>query len=363
MKIIHTADIHLGSAFQGLSLQKAQIRQTELLDGFRRLCVFAKENGVAAVLLVGDLFDEKHVVKSLIQQTLSFIRDAAPVAFFYVSGNHDEGFEGYEPLPENFYTFAGGWKSYDIGENILVTGLDTRQFGMENFTSLRLNPDKYNFLLLHGERTDSANANSAYAIPLGILKNQPIDYLALGHYHQPDLQTLPVGVRGVMRYCGCLEGRGFDEIGECGGRGFFLLDIQNKRLQSEKFYSVATRESRLARVDISACQTYFDVENAVLIQTKDIPQKDPVKIVLCGSYRSGLKKDVALLATRLQERFFHLRIKDESRLAIDPKDFTNDMSQRGEFVREAYAQPMSEEQRSEILEVGLKALAGETIDL
>jgi hypothetical protein len=70
-----------------------------------------------------------------------------------------------------------------------------------------------------------------------------------------------------------------------------------------------------------------------------------------------------LLATRLQERFFHLRIKDESRLAIDPKDFTNDMSQRGEFVREAYAQPMSEEQRSEILEVGLKALAGETIDL
>ncbi len=363
MKIIHTADMHLGSAFQGLSPQKAQIRQTELLDGFRRLCVFAKENGVAAVLLVGDLFDEKHVVKSLIEQTLSFIRAAAPVAFFYVSGNHDEGFEGYDDLPENFYTFTGGWKSYDIGENILITGMDTRQFGMENFTALRLNPDKYNILLLHGERTDSANASSLYAIPLGILKNQPIDYLALGHYHQPDLQALPVGVRGVMRYCGCLEGRGFDEIAECGGRGFFLLDIQNKRLQGEKFYSVATRESRLARVDISQCQTYFDVENAILTQTKDIPQKDAVKIVLCGGYRSGLKKDLPLLFARLQERFFHLRIKDESRLAITPTDFANDISPRGEFVREAYAYPMSEEQRSEILEVGLKALAGEAIDL
>jgi hypothetical protein len=105
------------------------------------------------------------------------------------------------------------------------------------------------------------------------------------------------------------------------------------------------------------------VENAVLTQTKDIPQKDAVKIVLCGGYRSGLKKDLPLLFARLQERFFHLRIKDESRLAINPTDFANDISQRGEFVREAYAYPMSEEQRSEILEVGLKALAGEAIDL
>jgi hypothetical protein len=54
---------------------------------------------------------------------------------------------------------------------------------------------------------------------------------------------------------------------------------------------------------------------------------------------------------------------DESQVFIDYAQYKNDLSERGEFVREVGRYQMSEEERSEILEVGLKALAGEEIDL
>ena len=57
MRLIHTGDIHIGSALALLPQEKAKLRQTEILDGFRRLSVFARENAVAAVLIAGDLLD------------------------------------------------------------------------------------------------------------------------------------------------------------------------------------------------------------------------------------------------------------------------------------------------------------------
>ena len=88
-----------------------------------------------------------------------------------------------------------------------------------------------------------------------------------------------------------------------------------------------------------------------------------VKLVLFGNHEVGLRKDVALLSTRLSSQFFHVKVVDESRVRIDYQRYKNDLSERGEFVREVGRYALSEEDRAEILDVGLKALAGEDIDL
>jgi uncharacterized heparinase superfamily protein len=88
-----------------------------------------------------------------------------------------------------------------------------------------------------------------------------------------------------------------------------------------------------------------------------------VKIILKGRHCVGLRKDVTLLAARIAQYFFHVKIVDESRIYIDYTAFQNDLSERGEFVREVARYEMNEEDRAEILDVGLKALAGEDIDL
>ncbi|MBQ8429606.1 MAG: DNA repair exonuclease [Clostridia bacterium] len=358
MKIIHTGDVHLGSAFGGLSKDRASIRQAELLDGFRRLCAYAKESGVTAALIAGDLFDGEKTSQALCREALTAIEQAQPVCFFYVSGNHDEGI-ALQEKPSNLYLFSQNrsWASYDLPENITVTGIDGKYLTSEKYGQLCLRAERFNIVMMHG---DIHCADGADGISLPHLQNRNVDYLALGHIHIPNLQAERLDGRGKYRYCGCLEGRGFDEVGK---RGFFLLDIQNGKIVKEEFLTFSRREIVERAVDISVCRTYYDVENCVLNALIGARREDTVKVILRGRHLAGLKKDISLLTARLSQNFFHVKVVDEAKIIIDHTAFENDLSERGEFVREVGRYAMSEEERAEILDVGLKALAGEEIDL
>lgn len=359
MKIIHTGDIHLGAAMKNLPHEKANQRKAEILDGFGRLCTYARENGVSAVLIAGDLFDETAISSSLKNQVLSLIAAAKPTVFFYVSGNHDEGLL-LENLPDNFYTFSQNrsWQAYALGENVTVTGMDTAYFSLHNFSALALNPDTFNIVLLHGNLGGDTNAKEY--LPLAYFQNKYIDYLALGHIHAADTTAKRLDARGRYRYCGCPEGRGFDETGK---KGFFLIEIQNGLLVQEKFLTFARREIVEKYVDISRCNTYLDLENAALEALKNEHKDNVIKLVLCGNYTAGLQKNTQLLATRLSERFFFVKTYDESRLFLNPDEYKNDCTERGEFIREVGRYGLNGTLRDEILEIGLKALAGEDIDV
>lgn len=354
MKIIHTGDVHIGSAMQNLPREKAAVRKTEILEGFRRLCMYAQENGVAAVLIAGDLFDGNFVPKELKREVFAAMQSAQPVCFFYVSGNHDDGFTPDGQLPNNLYVFnqRRGFNSYDLPENVTITGIDLKNLTPDQYAYLSLRQERFNILLLHGEIGGE--------IALERLQNRGVDYLALGHIHQPTAVAAQLDGRGRFRYCGCLEGRGFDE---CGKRGFFLLELENGRLTGEKFLSLAKREICLRAVDISACESYYEMERGILEALADVRADDCLKLLLCGQYKPQLRKDLSLLNTRLSEKFFFVKIVDESRLFIDYAQYQNDLTDRGEFIREVGRYELSPEEREEILEVGLKALAGQEIDL
>ncbi len=359
MKIIHTGDIHIGSAFQNLPREKERLRKAEILDGFRRICAYAKEDAVAAVLLAGDLFEENEVASDLKREVLCCIEQAKPVLFFYVTGNHDEGIL-LDNAPDNFLRFCQNhtWASYALGEEITVTGMDYADFSPRNFSALALSPDTYNIVLLHGDINGAQGGKDS--LPLGYLQNKYIDYLALGHIHGADVTAKRLDSRGRYRYCGCPEGRGFDELGK---KGFFLLEIERGALIEEKFYTFARREVVEKRVDISACNSYADIENTAFACLQEQSRENVVKLVLCGTYKEGMRKETALLASRLCERFFHAKVADESRLFIDPNSFMNDCTERGEFIREVQRYEIEPSLKDEILEVGLKALAGEEIEL
>jgi DNA repair exonuclease SbcCD nuclease subunit len=263
--------------------------------------------------------------------------------------------------PSNLYVFseAHSWQSYALADNVTVTGLDTKNLRESCYGELSLDKNTFNVVMMHGE-VMAAKTEKKEQISLQRLQHKHIDYLALGHIHKHTYTAEKLDSRGVWRYCGCMEGRGFDE---CGRRGAFELEIQNGQLTSQRFLSFAKRMFTEVEVDISACRSYYDVEQTALAALANEPRENAVKIVLCGRHVADLKKEVALLQQRFCEWFFFARVEDCSRIFVDPKQFENDLTARGEFVREVGRYEMNEEMRLEILEIGLKALAGEEIDL
>ena len=58
MKLIHTADLHLGSRMESkFPPDKAKRRRTELRDSFARMIDRAKELHAEIILIAGDAFD------------------------------------------------------------------------------------------------------------------------------------------------------------------------------------------------------------------------------------------------------------------------------------------------------------------
>lgn len=348
MKIIHTGDIHIGSAFAGLTREKSALRRAEILECFCKLCAYAKQSGVEAVLIAGDLFDSVSLYDGVKKEVFTAMANASPVRFFYSAGNHDYDERVFTLAPENFYTLSD-FERYSLSDKVVVSGCSLSRL---QFSRFPFEKNAYNIFLLHGDLGTE--------IPLSAVQDRGIDYLALGHIHKPTTVKERLDGRGFYRYCGCLEGRGFDEVG---ARGFFLLDVVDGKLKDEKFLSFGKRTVRCKEADISACKGYMDLERAVENAVRGIPESDFVKVVLTGSFLPTLKKDVALLSAKLSQRFFFARVEDKSKLFIDYRDYEKDLTERGEFVREVGKYEMNADLRAEILEVGLKALSGEEIDL
>ncbi|MDY5983653.1 MAG: metallophosphoesterase family protein [Anaeroplasma sp.] len=351
MQIIHTADLHLDSRLEtNLDPVKAKERKRELLLSFDNLINYAKNNNVEAILISGDLFDRPKISAKTREYILGIIEDAPMIQFLFIYGNHDFNMFQEHPmgLPSNLHIFKDKWETISF-KNVDITGISGEGISPALYDNLCLNRSKKNIVMLHGDIT---NLNS---IPLSMLKERNIDYLALGHLHK--YQRGKLDDRGIWVYPGCLEGRGFDEEGP---KGFVLLDITDSSIES-KFIPFSKRILHDIKVDITNCDSWVEIRRNVTLKLTDIPQSDMIRIRLVGEYDLSLIKQNELLERSLNQQYYFARVSDESRLRINPKEYENDISLKGEFIRNVLASKLSEDDKNRIIEYGIKALMKEEI--
>ena len=356
MKIIHCSDIHLDSKMEAnLSSQQASERNAEVCATFSRMVGYAEENQVDAVLIAGDLFDTRRASARTAGFVLDRIRRAAQIDFHYLRGNHDEAdpFAGLE-LPGNFKTFGDSWTSYDCGD-VTIAGLE---LGRDNWAgmygNLKLDPQRTNIVMLHGQ-VSTQPGEEMIALPQ--LRGKHIRYLALGHIHSYQKERLDA--EGEYCYCGCLEGRGFDE---CGQKGFVLLDVQGGKVKSE-FVPFASRTLHEVSVDITGLTTVSQILRAMEAAAEGIDANSLVKFTLVGSYTLETQKDLQFLRKSMEPLFWFVKIKDESRFKIEKETYEHDASLKGEFIRMVMASDKSEDEKAQIICCGIQALSGEEITL
>ena len=229
MKLLHAADLHLDSPFAALRPEQAAERrrlQRQLPGVLAQLC---REHRCDLWLLAGDVFDSDRVCPETLEALDRAFRDCG-VPVFVAPGNHDPYTEqspwACHPWPENVHIFTGQQQCVDLpalGCRIWGAGFQTetchevlqpicRQATLEIgvFHADPETPGPYRYL----SRQD--------------LKDCGLDYLALGHIHQPHL---PERIETTWYgWPGTAMGRGFDETGV---HGAFLVTLERGACQAE----------------------------------------------------------------------------------------------------------------------------------
>lgn len=356
MKIIHCSDIHLDSKMEAnLTKQQAAERKAELLDTFTRMVQYAAQNQVAVIMICGDLFDTGRVSSTTIGCILDTVAQNPNIDFLYLQGNHDGAEQAFfSNVPANLKRFSHDWQYHRYG-NVVIAGTELTHRNCNSlYADLILSSNDLNLVMLHGQESTQPGME---LVCIPALRNKNIRYLALGHLHSYKLQ--PLDHAGQYCYCGCPEGRGFDE---CGEKGFVLLDINGDRLRTE-FIPFSRRKLHELNVDITGLTQANRIASAMLEAARGISARDLVKFVLTGSYTTGTNKDLTYLHNALGSKFYCVKITDESKLQLDRASYENDISLKGEFTRLVMGAALTDAQKEQIIYAGLQALSGEEIGL
>ncbi len=339
LKILHTGDIHLDSAFTSLSPTEAKARRAESRELFSKIIDIANAEEVDAVILAGDIFDAYPIRPETAE---SFLRDLkrAKMPVFITPGNHDPytSESPYRTLsfPENVHIFTESKLSYvelpELRARIWGAAYTSEIYDERILSNFKVDNEYINILALHSNLyTDGYSPVSADEIA-----ESGADYIALAHVHKPT-ELLKSG-KTHYAYCGCLEAHDF---GEPYDSGFYIAEIdkENVRLTRHSVSDVSYRE-----VTVNA-EKNPDIEEALPSPSGRIH----LRITLTGECDNP---DINSLYNKLSPHYAELEIFDKT---LPPRDiwaFIDEDTLRGVFLTKMKAlldESTDAEEREKIL--------------
>ncbi len=356
LKFIHAADFHLDSAFGALDSRRAALRRAELRETVVRLSDYVNKHDIRLVLLAGDLFDSGSVYAETGEQLAAALgRMEAKV--FISPGNHDWYGPGspWETVewPENVHIFKENRLTAAEAEGVVIhgaafTGTEQTEGVLTGFAVPE--DGKVHIGLLHGEIDPPEERYGP--IRREEIAASGLSYLALGHTHKR-MEPKCFG-RTLCAWPGCMEGRGFDELGE---KGFYEGTIGNNGEVSLAFVPFAWRRYERIEVDV----TGQDPRRAVEAALPEDTARHLYRVILTGETGEG-GVDADGLREALDHRFYALEIRDRTRMAEDIWRRAEEDSLRGLFLRqlrEQWNKAETEEERERVTKAvrfGLAAL-------
>lgn len=367
VKILHCADIHIGAAESFLST--AERRKFERIITFERIIDKAKENSVQVIAIAGDLFDFNGVENGLADPVFEKIASVPEIKVIFAAGNHDP-LTADSPfktrlLPDNLYVLGTHDDCIAFDElKLRVYGKSFENVymsGEERFSATPPDDDYINLMVIHGELKSDLNSQYNPITPK-FVKSCKMDYIALGHVHK----NTEIGRIGntFFAYCGCPEGRGFDELGE---KGVYMGEISKGSCELE-FVPICKRRYIYEKIDITALTSSVDICGKILSALKEEYgaefAENLYKIELTGLLPDDLSINLHEISSRISEEVYFAKIKDSTETKIDFEKLSGEITLKGLFVKNMLAKidNSSEEEKellNKALNLGLKAFNSE----
>lgn len=363
MKILHTGDLHLDSAFCGGGETNAAIRRERQRAVLKKIFDLATAESCDAVFIAGDLFDTSFVTPETRSLCLSLFEGfGKPVVV--APGNHDPFVDGSfwkSELPENVYVFSSSELQYfDFPELSLTVGgyaftsSALPRSPLEGQTPKAREGEKYLMLCAHCD-LDMPTSRYAPVMSSDIVK-LGFDYAALGHVHNPTTE-------GNIRYCGFAEGRSFDERGE---GGVLMISDESGALSVQRRV-ISERRYVLCEVNADGMTAAEEIESAIEreIEKNTGEGLTHLRLELCGVVPEGALPDLGSIETRERSGVASLEITDSTLCLPDGAYLEKDTTLRGEFYRSLRAGLCSDdptERRLSLraLRIGLAAIDGKS---
>lgn len=195
LKILHTADIHLGAKFLGLG-RKGQEQRSRLLQAFDDTVNLAIHEKVDIFLIAGDLFDSREVSKTLLAQVAYRMQDLSAVGIpvCLTPGTHDPYGTGSIYLsPE-----LSGIEGLTVFTTEEMTPVRFPELNCEVYGNANMKPFENRYPLERLKVADDIRwrigmvhasfempdlVDDTYVVTPEQVAASGLDYLALGHIH------------------------------------------------------------------------------------------------------------------------------------------------------------------------------------
>jgi exonuclease SbcD len=198
LKVLHTADIHLGTKFSGLG-SKSNLQRDQLRTTFKNVIAIAINEGANIVLIAGDLFDANQQPQKNIDLVIEQFNllNQNNISVCLIPGTHDSLDASsiykkvdFERKCPNLNIFTDEDMSY-----IEYSDLDLTVYGKPNLSSRsyvsplkglkRSTSSKFHIAMAHGScYIPEKIAEDDHVFKLEEIKASEMDYLALGHWHR-----------------------------------------------------------------------------------------------------------------------------------------------------------------------------------
>jgi DNA repair exonuclease SbcCD nuclease subunit len=325
LRLLHTADVHLGARHTDLGERAAVLRERQF-NAFRAAIDLALSEEVDIVLIAGDLFDSNTQPRRSVERVAAELARLAraSIRVVIIPGSHD------------VYDGASIYRSYDLGAmaragtdwvtvltpddpDVVFPSLDTIVYGRvfdtkraprSPFAGFNANTElraSWKIGMVHGSllipgRTDSDEV----VFTEEEIAKSGLDYLALGHWH-----SAVEGRAGKVTYAysGAPEPVAVDQDGAGQVLLVSLEDRGGHREVKVEPKRVGQTENEKLELDVSAIHSQPDLVNELAARADSNLVLD---VRLTGLFPDDLDLDLEEVERALAPSFLRFRLRDMS---------------------------------------------------
>ena len=200
MKFLHTADLQIGARFSQFGEQAEFLRNIRLAT-LGRILNIAHDRNLDVVLIAGDTFESNQVADSLVREVFEILEAHPDVPIVILPGNHDP-FDGpgciwsRRPFnqPPDHVTVCSSRDALDVGEAVILPIPITQKISTQDPSyplielATGISTDRIKVGMTHGSLAiEGKHQPHDHPIALDAATRARLDYLAVGHWHKPQV--------------------------------------------------------------------------------------------------------------------------------------------------------------------------------